>query len=509
VPDGSDEQVAAPSEELRAENGRLRVLLDGLSSDVETLRSENESLRSDNDSLRDRITRLESEIGRNSENSSKPPAQDPMAPRQSRAERRRAARENARKDVRRQGKQPGAPGANLARRQPDKVVPHPPVLCSACGEDLADAEVTGEVRRQVIDISKVTATAIDHVAERRRCRCGHETVGSFPPEARAPVCWGPEVRALAVYLMDRQHLPAERTAELLAELLGARVSTGWLWQVQAEAARGLEPFVSAVKDALAGSAVLHADETGTRIGVDKAWVHTLTSNLLTLLCVHEKRGREAFRDIGVLDRFAGTLVHDGYSSYDAFADFFHAQCGAHLLRHLASVGKTSKFAPWCEEMTELLLSARDASEQAGAAGKKKVPSREAAAIRLRYDEILGEAFSLLPPGPLPRRRHRGGWLIAEREAWNLATRLKNGADDVLRLLDDTAVPLTNNAAERSLRMVKIHDKISGTFRSKAGAEDFATIRSYLQTAAQNGENRLEVLRKLFTTGPWIPAVCRT
>lgn len=489
------EGVAEPDEDLVAEVGRLQTMI------VE--------LQSENESLRDRITRLESELGRNSENSSKPPAQDPVAPRKSRADRRRAAREAVRGETRRQGKQPGAPGAHLARRQPDGVVPHPPASCAACGEDLAAAKVVGEVCRQVIDIPKVTARATDHVAERRRCSCGHETLGSFPPEARAPVSWGPEVRALAIYLMDRQHLPAERTAELLGELLGAPVSTGWLWQVQAEAARNLEPFVSAVKDALASSAVLHADETGTRIGVRKAWVHTLTSNLLTLLAVHDKRGREAFADIGVLERFSGTLVHDGYSSYDGFEHFLHAQCGSHVLRHLGSVGKTATFSSWCEEMTKLLLDARDASEDAAAAGKRKVPTRKAAQIRLRYHGILDEAFSLLPAGPPPRRRHSGGWFIVEREAWNLASRLKNGADDVLRLLDDTAVPLTNNAAERSLRMVKLHDKISGTFRSADGARDFATIRSYIQTAAQNGENRLEVLRQLFTGRPWIPAVCRT
>jgi len=494
--------VAGPDKDVAAENGRLREQVADLEVKLEAQITENESLR-------DRITRLESELGRNSENSSKPPAQDPVAPRKSRAERRRAAREAVRGETRRQGKQPGAPGAHLARRRPDDVVPHPPASCAACGEDLATAEVVGEVLRQVIDIPKVTAGATDHVAERRRCRCGHETLGSFPPEARAPVSWGPEVRALAIYLMDRQHLPAERTAELLGELLGAPVSTGWLWRVQAEAARNLEPFVSSVKEALASSPVLHADETGTRIGVRKAWVHTLTSNLLTLLAVHDRRGREAFADIGVLDRFSGTLVHDGYSSYDGFEHFLHAQCGSHVLRHLASVGKTATFSSWCEKMTKLLLDARDASEDAAAAGKAKVPARRAAQIRLRYHEILDEAFSLLPPGPPPRLRHRGGWFIVEREAWNLAIRLKNGADDVLRLLDDTAVPLTNNAAERSLRMVKLHDKISGTFRSKKGAEDFATIRSYIQTAAQNGENRLDVLRQLFTGRPWIPAVCRT
>jgi hypothetical protein len=70
VRDDSDGQGATSIEQLRAENGRLRDL-------VVPLRSDNESLQSENDSLRDRITRLESEIGRNSENSSKPPAQDP------------------------------------------------------------------------------------------------------------------------------------------------------------------------------------------------------------------------------------------------------------------------------------------------------------------------------------------------------------------------------------------------------------------------------------------------
>jgi transposase len=456
------------------------------------------------ESLRDEVARLKIEIGRNSENSSKPPSQDPVAPRQSRADRRRAAREA----VRRQGKQPGAPGANLARRVPDEVVAHAPATCEACGEDLSCAEVVGEVVRQVLDVPAVTVTATDHVAERRRCHCGHETVGTFPPTARAAVCWGPEVRALAVYMMDRQHLPLERTAELLAELLDAPVSTGWLYSVQLEAAGLLEEFVDVVKAGLVAAPVLHADETGTRVRTEKRWVHTLTSNLLTLLVVHPKRGLEALEDIGVLGDYAGTLVHDGLKSYDAFTGLTHAQCGAHIVRHLASVGRTDRYSSWCKEMTALLIAARDAAEMAAAAGKKKVHSRTAAAIRIRYNEILRVAFSLLPPGPPPRRRHRGGWSISEREAWNLASRLKNEADDVLRLLDQTAVPLSNNAAERALRMVKLHDKISGSFRSDDGARAFATIRSYLQTAALNGKNRLDVLRQLFTTGPWLPAVSR-
>ena len=53
-------------------------------------------------------------------------------------------------------------------------------------------------------------------------------------------------------------------------------------------------------------------------------------------------------------------------------------------------------------------------------------------------------------------------------------------------------------------MVKIHDKISGTFRSEDHLTAFVTVRSYLQTAGKHGINLLDVLRQLFTTGPWTP-----
>jgi len=82
--------------------------------------------------------------------------------------------------------------------------------------------------------------------------------------------------------------------------------------------------------------------------------------------------------------------------------------------------------------------------------------------------------------------------------------MRDDADQVLRLLDDTRVPFDNNTAERALRMVKLHDKISGTFRSDHGAAAFATIRSYVQTAALNDQNRLDALHQLFTTGAWLP-----
>lgn len=466
----------------------------------ERLLAENVRLAAELASMADRVAALEAELSRDSDTSSKPPSSDPVGPRKSRAER----RVEARADKRRQGKQPGTPGAHLARRDRDVVVGHRPQRCRGCGGDLGGAELVGEIRRQVIDLPAVEPVVTDHVAYRCRCACGVETVAEFPPAAKAPVCWGPQVRALAVYLLDRQHLPVERTAELLADLLGAEVSTGWLCQIQLEAAGKLLPFITKLKAGLAAEAVLHADETGTRVRTTKHWVHTVCSGLLTLIAVHPKRGRAALEDLGVLGAYAGTLVHDGYASYDYLDQASHAQCGAHLVRHLKDVGQTEVFKPWASQMISVLLDAKAASEAAAAADQAGVERRRAAGIRRAYHACLDQAFNLLPSGPPPRRRHQGGWSIYQRQAWNLATRMRDADADVLRLLDDTRIPFDNNTAERSLRMVKLHDKISGTFHSLAGAEAFATIRSYLQTAANHDQNLFEVLGQLFTDGPWLP-----
>jgi transposase len=73
------------------------------------------------------------------------------------------------------------------------------------------------------------------------------------------------------------------------------------------------------------------------------------------------------------------------------------------------------------------------------------------------------------------------------------------------LLDDARVPFDNNQAERDLRMVKLQQKISGCWRTLAGAAAFLALRSYVSTARKQGMNPLVVLRQLFEARPWLPA----
>ena len=69
---------------------------------------------------------------------------------------------------------------------------------------------------------------------------------------------------------------------------------------------------------------------------------------------------------------------------------------------------------------------------------------------------------------------------------------------------DFRVPFTNNQAERDLRMMKVQQKIPGTFRSTDGAAAFCRTRSYISTIRKNGSNVIEALRTDFEGRPMIP-----
>ena len=122
---------------------------------------------------------------------------------------------------------------------------HPRPRCAECASDLADAVVVGAATRQVVDIPEPRLVVTDHVAEKRRCDCGHITTGSFPPEATGPTCWGSRVKAVAVYLGIRPHIPLERAHEAMDALFGAPVSEGILSNWTLDPAERLAPFIAA------------------------------------------------------------------------------------------------------------------------------------------------------------------------------------------------------------------------------------------------------------------------
>jgi transposase len=153
-------------------------------------------------------------------------------------------------------------------------------------------------------------------------------------------------------------------------------------------------------------------------------------------------------------------------------------------------------------MAELLVDVKLAGDRARAAGVKQVDDTARARLHGRYGRLLVDGQAANPPPPANRRR-RGR--ARRSPAARLLARLDTHREEVLRSLDDTRVPFDNNQGERDLRMVKLQQKISGCWRTSAGAEAFLALRSYLATARKQGMNPLAVLRQLFAGHPWLPA----
>jgi transposase len=467
--DGSVGQLVAVVAELRAE--------------VERLRADNEQLRAENGELR-------RQLGVNSSNSSKPPSSDGLA--------RPRAQPVKGQSGRRRGKQPGASGSTLELvADPDQVVQHRPDRCAGlgCGAELADGREYGRQRRQVVELPVPRAVVVEHQLIAVECAgCGRVTEPAVPDGVSGRVQYGLNVKAAAVYVRAAQFLPYGRVAALMGDLLGVRVSVGFVHQVVADAARRLDPFVSHLAALLHVQDVLHADETPARIGGGLKYVHVACTPGLTLFHV----GGRSAADVdagGVLPGFTGTLVRDGYAAYQHLSEAGHAWCGAHLIRDLRGVHETDPAGQqWAEVMAGTLLTAKRLTEQAVAAGRTALTTDEVSHIRACYAGAVAYGREQNPPdreGKLPR-------------AGTLVERFATHRDMILRFTVDLAVPFTNNQAERDLRPVKLQQKISATWRTLQGLADFATLRSYLSTAAKHGMDALDVLKQLFTTGPWLP-----
>lgn len=447
------------------------------------------------------IAELRRQLGANSRNSSKPPSSDGYA--KTPADKKTPA-EKDRSLRRRSGRKPGGveghEGAYLERSPtPDRRIVHEPEgCCEGCGRDLADAEEVGEETRQVFDIpEEVALEVIEHAIKLYRCKgCGRTSSGSFPRLVSAPCQYGPSVRALGVYLHVFQHIPYDRARQAIFDLTGGEVSTATLKAWVDAAATGLTDFDEALRALLKRSPVVNFDETGARIAGRLHWVHSASTTTLTRYTAHQRRGVQAMNDAGVLPGFSGVAVHDGWKPYRAYAQALHALCGAHHLRELIAAEEQGQ--AWAAGMSVLLLDTHDAVQRARAAGRKALPRKALLELHASYRSVIifGHETN---PGLL------SDTLKAPRtKAQNLLLRLDEREDEALRFAHDFRVPFTNNLAESDIRMVKLQQKISGSWRTNHGAEHYLRIRSYISTARKQRQRPLEVLAKLTAGQAWMP-----
>lgn len=427
-----------------------------------------------------RIAELERRLGLDSSNSGKPPSSDGLAkPPRTRSLRERSGRKS--------GGQKGHPGTTRQPSpMPDVVVEHYPSTCSDCGEALSPATASGHAARQVIELPPPPPPVVtEHRAHACQCpACGSTTRAAFPEGVNAPVQYGPRLAAIVVYLRNSQHLPEKRLAALMALLFAVRLSGATIARMSRQCAQHFSGFADAVQVLIAAAAVKHLDETGFRIAGKTRWLHIACTRLMTCYRI-AARG-------SMLEGLAGIVVHDHWKPYYTLSGVLHALCNAHHLRELKALVEIELEA-WAGNMQRLLRRACHATRLARARGSPLEPAL-LALINRRYDAIVasGLAFHEAQPPPATAGKRRRG-PAPRRIGHNLLLRFLTRKQDVLRFLTDPGVPFTNNEAERDGRMMKLQQKISGSFRCLAGATDFAIIRTLLATAQKQGWNLLETI----------------
>jgi transposase len=317
-----------------------------------------------------------------------------------------------------------------------------------------------------------------------------------PAFAPARAQYGPGVLARAAELRCGHYLPVARATRLMASMLGATVSTGFMAGVRGRAARLLEvSFLPRVRDLLAQVGVLHVDETPARVDGCLSYVHVACTEFLTAM--HTGGRSKADIDAGkILPGYTGTIVRDGYAGYTHLIDAHHAWCGAHLLRDLAAFARADPDGQfWAAAMADTLIDAHARAAAARASGYDHLAPDVVTDIRRRYRGALhaGISDNTARAGPLAR------------DALTLARRFRDHEDMILRFVVDLDVPFTNNQSERDIRPTKIQQRTSGgCWRTLAGLADFAVVASYLSTATKWDLDSFDVLTQLFTTGAWLP-----
>jgi transposase len=439
-----------------------------------------------------RLRAVEEQLKKNSRNSHKPPSSDGL----------KKIPKVRKPSGKKPGGQKGHKGTTLQMvENPDIIEVHKVERCGRCGQSLKGKEILGYDRRQVFDLPPIKVEVTEHQAEIKECgRCGTLTTAEFPEEVRNKVQYGPGLKATAAYIKSYGLLSYERAAELFEDLFGVPLSGGTLVHIDREIGERLEEVNERIKEQILDSPIVHFDETGMRIEGKLHWLHVAGTEEATYYMPHGKRGSQAIDAIGILPRFKGIAVHDGWSSYFNYG-CDHALCNAHHLRELTFVHE-QEGQSWAKQMIEFLLEVKEKKEKSTG---QRFSAKRIQEFERRYREIVAMGMAANPPPVEAGKKKRGR--KKKSKAANLLDRLRQHEKAVLAFMYDFSVPFNNNAGERDIRMMKVQQKISGTFRSFEGALSFCRIRSYISTVKKQGLNVMAALQDIFSATKLLPELC--
>lgn len=415
--------------------------------------------------LMNAVTELKQEVERlkqpkNSRNSSLPPSRDLFQFRN------QSIREKSNKKT---GGQPGHKGETLAlSAEPDFTINHyPRETCPDCGKVHDKSSMEMVSKRQVVDIPLVKATITEHLVYRSKCTCGHSCEGSFPSNITAPVQYGNNLSCLVAYLSARQYVPMSRLSELVHCFTNIPLSQGTIHNMLDRVARLVTPMYEGIKRGICKATTVGADETGMKVEDSNHWAWVWQTLQETFIAISKSRGFNTIAEKFPQGFPNAIYVSDSLSAQLKVEAKSHQLCLAHIIRELNYF--IEKFQnSWAADMKALL--------QSSIILKKRMTVDDYTDHFPERADII-ERYKKLAAHPCDDQ-------IPKLPA--LQKRLKKHQHHMFNFLFHPDVPFDNNASERAIRNVKVKQKVSGAFRTERGAENFAIIRSVVDTFIKRG-----------------------
>ena len=422
---------------------------------------------------------------KDSGNSSKPPSSERLnkpAPKSLRT-----------KSGKRAGGQPGHKGSGMKiDREPDEVKEHRPAQCEGCPHAATCKLRCCETRYEYEAVVETKLIAHKVLGCKACALTGGAVQGAFPSNITGAKQYGPGVAGLVVSLLVNGYMSVDRVQKLLRSLR-IPISSGAIQEMLTKAAKLVQEPVERIRQTVIQLPVAHYDETGWRVAGKLHWLHCACDEQWRYYTVQEKRGQEGITDMGVLPNASGVAVHDFWKPYQKYDNVDHAMCCAHLERELVYAYETGNQA-WAKLLRELLQTLCHRRKVLQSEGKAAFPEQELAEYLERYDKLVAEGLDANPiPESVPGKRGRR----AKGKFRCLLERFRDFKEDILRFAKDWSVPYTNNTAERAIRCARVKEKVSGCFRTKSGADNFARVLSFISSAALHGVSSFDAVVAAF------------
>ncbi len=345
--------------------------------------------------------------------------------------------------------------------------------CQHCGAYVSQRPQIACEAYDRIEIPKIKPDVTRVTLHGGTCLCCGKRFKARPPaDMPKGSPFGPNLRALVIYLRFTQGIAFERLATLFSDLLGLDISEGALVNILDAARESFSTATDAIRARLLCGTILQSDETGLRVGKKNWWLWVFHHDDSAVFVAEPSRAKKVVEDF-LGDFRPDYWVSDRYGGQLGWAKKDNQVCLAHLIRDVqyAIDAGDDVFAP---DLRHLLGRACRIGRRRGKLADATLKTYEA-----RLDTRLDDLMARQPTCEAGTKLQR---------------MIKKTRRHLFVFVTNRDIPATNNGSERALRPCAVFRKITNGFRTEWGARLYADIRSVIETARRRTIGTLDAIR---------------